>query len=211
MRYDRFLPWVTPYALNCPDPLAINAVRDACIEFCDTTGWITYETDPQSILEDVSDYSFDLPEDTTLARILELYVDDVEMTPKSTDDLRAMYGTNWRTQTGSPHYYTQLNTDEVVLVPQPTATVVDDLKMTVVLKPTRTSTTVDDSVFEWWAETIAAGALMRLLSTAGQPWSNPTDAAARERTFRLGMSEAKRRRQASLTRGPLQVQMRRFF
>ena len=37
--FTAWLPEVLPNVPTCPDVLAVNAIRNACIEFCSETNW----------------------------------------------------------------------------------------------------------------------------------------------------------------------------
>lgn len=198
--YDSFLPEVLPYVHDCPQPVALNAIRNACIEFCEQSQWLVYEHDPVTYTANVGNYEFDPPTDTTVTRLLEAWGLDIRLIPKSQEELTLMFGTAWREATGSPRYYTQLSQDEIILVPKPDVRAANALKMIVVLKPLRSSSAVDPLLYENYAETIAFGARARLYDTPGQPYSDPKQAVKFRAWFESAIGNAKIERNRGLTR-----------
>lgn len=198
--YDEFLPEVLPYVHDCPQPVALNAIRNACIEFCEKSQWLVYEHDPISYTANVGSYEFDPPTDTNVARVLSAWSSNIPIIPKGQDELEAMYGYAWREVSGSPRFYVQMNPDEIVLVPKPEVFQSQALKMIVVIKPLRSSSAVAPSVYEDHAETIAFGARARLYDTPGQPYSDPAQAVKFRGWFEAAIGEAKIARNKGLTR-----------
>lgn len=198
--YDDFLPEVLPYVHDCPQPVAINAIRNACIEFCDQSQYLLYEHDPITYTANVGSYEFDPPTDTSVARVDSAWTQDFPLHPKSQDELKTMFGFAWRELVGDPRFYTQLSPDEIILVPIPAVYQAEALKMIVAIKPLRTSSAVDPSVFENWAEVIAYGARARLYDTPGQPYSDAQQAIKFRSWFESGIGNAKIERNRGLTR-----------
>lgn len=198
--YDEFLPEVLPYVHDCPTPVALNAIRNACIEFCEKSQWLVHEHDPIPYTANTGNYEFDPPTDTSVVRVFNAWSSDAPLTPKSQDELTAMYGFAWREVTGSPIFYTQISPEEIVLVPKPQTVVSQALKMIVVIKPLRSSSAVDPNLYETHAESIAFGARARLYDTPGQPYSDPAQAVKFRGWFESAIGAAKIDRNKGLTR-----------
>lgn len=205
--YTNFFPWVAPFFPGIPDPLLTDAIRNACIEFCEKSGWLLYTPTPQQVTANENEYdlTLDLPTDTTVARVKSAWVYGLTIEPKDEEDLRRMYNLDWRTQTGNPAYFTQYEPTTLIIVPVPTLTVPAGLQMTLVLRPTRTSTTVDGDLFERWLETVAYGARARLHGVPGQQYESPQMADRLTQMFRAGVNRATAERQHGLTRATLRV------
>lgn len=210
--YDAFLPEVLPFLHGCSDLVATHAVKNSVIEFCERSDWWVFEIDPIYAMVNVQDYDLDdLPDHTSLIRILEAGYGSRRLEQLTLDQLRARYGLTWRSiAPGQPSYYAQVTQDQVSLIPAPGVGSVAQFTAFVSLRPTRDSNSCDGSIYERWAETIGSGALSRLYSTAGQPFSNPAAAAVRRAQFNVGCNEAKRERMRGLGRAADRVDMPRF-
>ena len=204
-RYEDFLPEVLPYVPECPEIVAVNAIRNAVIEFCDKSLWLIYEHDPISLIAYQGVYELDLPDDTMSARILDAWISNLPMAPRGEDDLKRIYPIAWREMEGRPQFYTQLDPGEVYFVPKPIVNDTDAVKMLIALKPTRESVTCDDSIYERWAEQIGQGARARIHEIPGQTFSDPGLAIRNRTLFEVAIGEAKVERNRGLTRANQRV------
>lgn len=209
--YDKFLPAIVPFCNGVPDELAIDAARNAAIEFCEETHWLQYTPDAVTGIVNIASYQLETPNDTIMARVAEAWYNTFPLTPQTEEQLVAKCGVDWRTLTGGPSYY--LSNDDatvIVLVPMPSVTLVNGLTSIVVLRPTRASTTVDGDLYEKWYEVIAAGAKSRLQSTPAQSYTSPTAAARSEAMFRSGIAKARIERNRGLSRTNMVLRPPRF-
>jgi len=126
--YDEFLPEVLPYVHDCAYPVAINAIRNACIEFCDKTDYLVYTHDPVSVIAGQAAYALTVPAGTEVARILSGWYDGLRMAPKGEEDLRLQFPLDWRTMTGRPQYFTHAIPSSVTVIPAPQTDATDALK-----------------------------------------------------------------------------------
>lgn len=209
--YSEYLREVLPYARDCPELAAENAIRNAVIEFCDKSHWWLFDHEPITLLPGIADYELDLPDQTELARIQEAWNGQLELREASQDELSRRYVLNWRTQEGDPRYFTRLRPTLITMCPIPQDRVRNAVTMTLALRPTRASTGADDSIYDEWAEVIASGALARLYGTPGQPFFDLETSILRRNMFVQGIGEAKIKRNRGLTRAPTQVRPRSFY
>jgi hypothetical protein len=209
--YDKFLTEVMPFVPNVPEFVAINAIRNACIEFCTETRYVQVDHDPLTGVKDIPNYQIDTPDDTAFVDVIEGWYNNVLLIPKSVDELSSIYRTlDWRTLDGNPAYITRVIQPEIILVPMPNATLPNALTLRIALAPTRDSMTVDQKVWEHYAETIGKGARARLYMTPGQPYSNPGMGMQVRREFTLEMSRARRKMEKGLGRADLRIQFTGF-
>lgn len=210
--YDQFLSEVLPFAHGCSDVVATHAVKNAVIEFCEKTDWWVFEMDPIPGMANVQDYDLDdLPDDTSIIRIIQAAYGNQPLDPLNLDQLRARFGVTWRSvEPGWPRYCTQITPDQISLVPMPGIGVSGMFTAFISLRPTRDSTTCDSSIRERWAEVVGQGALSRLYAAAGQPYSNPAAAADFRAKFNVGCAEARRERMRGLGRAGDRIEMPRF-
>ena len=196
--FTGFLPEVLPSVPGCPIPMAINAIRNAAIQLCQESSWLTYTPAAIDIVAGTSEYALTPPTGSLVSDVLWAAHNDQNLTAKTEAQLDMLSGT-WRTDSGDPVYYTFISraTRIIRLVPTPTTALTGGLKLRYAIKPTPTATTVDDTVFEEWHEYIAAGALMRLLEIKDKPWSSQAEADRQLGIFAAGVMLAKSRAAAS--------------
>ena len=210
-RYEAFLTEVQPYVPDCPEIVAVNAIRNACIEFCEKSLFWLYVHDPVTTLDNISTYELELPDYTTSVAILDAWYDNMPLIPQGEDELRRILPLNWPALYGTPKYLTQQTPNEVILVPYPLIGLSEALTMTVALKPTRDSVDIDDAIYENWAEGIGYGARARIHSLPGQSFSDPVAAAKYSAMFNTAIGKATVARNRGLARTVQRVRPPRFF
>lgn len=184
--YEVFLSEVMPWVRECPQMVAVNAIRNAGIQFCNQSHWLTYEPDPQTLLAGIREYDLEYESGVIPTRLIWAKINNF-----------AVKGV--------------VTTENTLVLPLvPVAREVNALTMKLAVQPTRTSTTVDQSIYDRWAEVIAHGALARLYDMPGQPFSDEAKGLLSGQRFRAGIAEARIERQREQTVGPLTVKMRRF-
>jgi len=205
--YESFYPEVLPFFPGVPEPVIFNAIRNACIEFCDSTDWLIYTPFTQDIYKDQREYdlTLDVPSGTTVARVQAAWVDDLPLAARTDEDLRRIYNLNWRDQSGRPCYYTQYVPETLILCPTPDRALSQGLAMTLVIRPLRSSTAVDDTVYERWAEVIASGARARIYETPGHAYENHALADKNKLLFTKGVNKAIAERARGLSRTTVRV------
>lgn len=208
--YTEFLPEVMPYVPNVPDFIATAAIRNAVIEFCEKSRILQIDADPISVVAGIATYQIDAPNGMKIVEIMDAWSDVTHLTPSSPDELtRTFQAMDWRTQKGAPRYYTSVVPDEVILVPVPDQTKPNSLKLRVAIAPLRSSTGVDDFIYENWLEGIAFGARARLYNTPGQSYFDKTSALEFERRFRAAIADARVKVNRGSSRTSLDVEFRR--
>ena len=209
--YDTFLPEVMQYCPEVSEIIAINAIKQACIEFCERTRYWQVDIDPQSLVSGVASYEIDAPTGAKFVDVTEAWYNGVLLIPKSTEELTRLYRyTDWRTLEGSPIYITRLIPTELVLVPMPSASSANSLNVRASLAPTRDSTGVDSSLYEEFLEYISFGARARLYGTPKQAYYDKGAAMEYEKKFRTAISEVRTRINKGLSRAAVQVEFARF-
>lgn len=202
VRYEKFLPEVVPYVHDVAEVVAINAIRNACIEFCEKSLYWIYTPDPITAEIDVSEYDLEssLPADTIVSRVLDGWFDNLPMTATNEDELKRIFPMDWRSMQGRPSFYTLQQPCTLIIVPRPTALAGDGIKLILALRPTRDSLGVCDDIYERWLEVISFGARARLYDTPNQPYHDPNEAMKFRRMFVTGIAEAKADRNRGLGR-----------
>lgn len=208
--FSDFLPEVLPYVHDCPALVAVNAIRNAAIEFCEKTHYWQVDASTMGLEDNKAQFVILLPPDTNIIDIKDCWYDGRRLIPKSTEELAAIYkGADWRDAEGDPFYYTFTMPGDMRLVPAP-QNASSQLSMRVAISPTRAATAIDADIYENCLETIAKGARARLNSLPGQPFFNMDLATILRKEFVSGIGEAKIKVNKGLSRASVAVAFNRF-
>lgn len=162
------------YAHTVPDlravskPILLNTIRDAIIEWCEETFAWTCELDLIKLVAAEDTYDLNCPSYARIIAVTYADVDGQELDP--VED------------------YVQPSHGEIKLAWEPTAnsSATDSTKgltVEVALKPKSDADVVDRCLYEDHYRTWAHGALWRMMSKTGKPWSDPAGAMLHEREF----------------------------
>jgi hypothetical protein len=210
--YEQFLPEVMQFVPDVADLIAVNAIRNACIEFCERTRYLQIDVPYVPLVNGKASYPIVTPEGTKFVLPEVTYYNDVLLIPKSSDELASIYRmADWRQVKANPAYITRLIMPEIVVVPYP-ATVLstDYLRCRISIAPTRDSTEVDSEIFEQFLEIISFGARSRLYGTPKQAYYDRGAADQYYRMFKYGISEARERITKGLSRDSVKAEYQRW-
>ena len=112
------------------------------------------------------------------------------------------------TSKSDPVYYLQKEERIVSVYPIPSTTVASGFTIRVAYKPSRSATTVDDVLFEDYAEIIGYGAKYRLFLSPGKPYSSLDAATTHKGLYTEGLNVAIQRASRGHVRSDLSVQLR---
>jgi len=181
--FTTWLPEVIPNAPGCPEVLAINAIRNASIEWCNATNWWQGDYGTTAITTAILPYSFVNATGVMVTQVLVATYNGAPLAVTSIEELDSKV-VSWRTATGQPTAIFQPTHSVVDFYPRPAGTDSYNIFMRVAYTPLRSATVIDATVREAYLEDIAAGALSRLLSMPGKPWTNEQAAASYDNTFK---------------------------
>ena len=167
--YTQWQPFVQVYVPDCPKALIIEAIRQACIEFCQYSRFWRKELDAFYTVATDEEYELITPTDSTIADILLIKVNKEPLEAKTQDDLESIYS-EWREQNGKPKYFFMRDKTSIVFVPIPDAAY--PVRLLVALKPTQIAQGVDSIIFEEHKEAIKFGALAYLMMMPNKEWSD---------------------------------------
>ncbi len=192
-----FYPYVLPYVPGCPNPMAKQAIRSACIEFAGRS-CVVQNTQSESAIANQPNYDVEEPSGMTLVRVLAVYYGTRRLEARSREMVNnavAARGENVGSETyatGTPNEWFNRDPAEPVVSLYPVPYAADTSAITIVAahQPAHTATRVADILFDDYAEDIANGALARLLSMPNQPFSNPALAERHEKKFVDSMRQA---------------------
>jgi len=199
-----FLSRVMPSVPGCPQPLAEQAIRDAAIAFCEDSLALRERLIPFTTIRGVAEYSL-IPEDsdTQVARVIDIYLDGTRLSPcvsappAPSDSLSAPTA-YYTTRVGSAFQVALSST------PDKEYTVVAE----VALRPTRSASTLDDDLLDLWADAVTAGAIGRLSSVPGEPFTDLAVANAAQQIAIRGARGARSEMGVGRVRGSMRVTQR---
>ena len=207
--YTAWLPEVMPEVSDCPEPMAVNAIRNACIEFCTQT--LYWQDDLAALALETADlpYTLVVPAGSSVAQIMSVVLLGVPLVSTTLDELNSRV-LGWRDTTGQPRAYFQPQPGVIDFYPRPEGTTEYTFLIRVAFTPTRASTTVSDLIYEDYLEDIAAGALSRLLAVPNRPWTNTEAAKYYDGVFNSAKVDGAVQASKQYGRNTQQVQMRSF-
>ncbi len=98
VNFDTILKEVSPFVPNCPEPVMVNAIRNAAIDFCDFTGWLTQDLDPISVIANEPLYEIEADGDYEIARVMDpLWFNGAMVRLRTELELRRTMTTAWAT------------------------------------------------------------------------------------------------------------------
>lgn len=164
-----FLPHIKQYAPGIATPTAYFGIRQAAIDFCQRTKTWRYEDDFDVSADDSEQIT--TPSNSVLVDLEKVLFEGNDLLPKTTawldDNVRG-----WRLNAddGSlAQYVTQTEQNTIRLVPAAAGHV----NIYAWLKPSQDADQVPDYLGDQYRETIAHGALARILMMPNMPFSNP--------------------------------------
>lgn len=211
VRFEDLLNEVLPYAPGCSELAALQALRNATIEFCRRTQVWQQDIDPITTVPGIAEYELDVPSGAEVSQVMALYFGRRKLERTAPITLNGLYGFSWQDHLGDPMYFMQLDPNLVVVTPCPDEKVRSALTGRVSLQPTRDATTVDSIVSDRWVEVLAAGALQRLYNTPGETYFSGTAASQKWTAFQSGIATAAAYVTGGGVRAPLRVRFQRKY
>lgn len=184
---------------GCQANVALNAIRNAAIEFCERTRCWVADADPIASIANQAAYQFEPESGTEIVGVIQAYYNGIKINPMTAEQLDAEYskpqstfvaGTPWNEQSGVPKFYYIERPDEFILAPYPSEGIASVIKMKLALKPSRTATGMEKWVLDKHFEVLAHGAKYKLCAMHKKPWSSADQAAYHKREFDLGVTAA---------------------
>lgn len=197
--WDDFFPLLSPHLPGCPSASMRLYLANVTADFLARTHLWREDIDPIFVAPGV--YEYDLDADAFVEDIISVVSDRHEL---QRTDMRLIPNER-RYETGYPESYWIHSDNTIRLHPIPDTRI--KLKLTAVLRPSRTGTGVEDWIFEMWADAIVSGAIDRLAGIPGKEWSSVPLAEHHRRHYERAIDNARVRD----TRGVgNRVQMRPF-
>lgn len=202
IEFRAFLPFVLPDVQGCSDIAAVNAIRNASIEFCERTLVWTFPYGPEHAYAGEPEYYAGCPGNAVVHAILALRYQDRDLDVAASQQVG--------TAPGVPRAFVAGSSGRFMLFPTPQDGAMNALTGLLALKPKRDAIDADEGLFQDWAEDIGAGAKARLMATPGKRWTEPTYALKYRSDFLQGIGKAKIRVNKGHAAAATAVQMRPF-
>lgn len=193
-----FYPYILPEVQGAPELVVDTQLKSAIIEFCEKSLIIQRDHDPVSVVKGISDYDFEPPITGHLVvKIVKAFCKGYELHPISPDsvDNPTIYNRlaldDKTILSGAPRNIFQKDERTFTLYPIPDETKANSLTMRIALKPNRSVETVEDVLYEDYAEHIASGCLARLMLSPNKTYTNPQLSVVHNNLFKQGINKAK--------------------
>ena len=202
---DKFYSRVMPYVQGCPEPTASQAILDAAIEFCDRTNVMRQTLDSFFTSKDVNDYDLDLPSrQLRVSKVLAVCLDDKKLSGVFEDDSYRL-----SSREGKPSAYYTRRVDEALslrfnVLPDDRYTV----EVSAALSPTRSATSVETDLYDYWGDAIVMQAISKLASMPMTVFFNPALSVEMANKAREQRHTARIESQQGKVRGGTRVRLR---
>lgn len=208
MNLSEFLPDIYLEAPGCPEAVALNALRHTIRDFCERTRAWQAVIDPIDLIAGQPSYDIDVPHGAELMLVLSATYDGMTIpiyAPEEMDKARP----SWRDETGTG--VSKLIQDWNTLFVNPTPTADDDVQIEIraAFKPTLSATTCGD-ILGNWHEGIAGGAISRLKSIPGKPWTDREGVSYYKGVYADSVANASIKTLTGFSRQSKQVRARSF-
>ena len=179
---------------GCTSFAAVNELRRAAQEFCERTKVFRVDLDPTTTNASEDTYEFEIDEEQMLVKVMSAKLD--------TQDLKLLLPGDEITMSGTAAMLV-LDQTQFTLMTQPAAR--QKVYVKAVMKPSNSSTGVEDFIFDQYAEAIAHGAKSRLMNKAGKTYTNPALAQQEKQEFEAAISKTLMRAAKAYSSAPLRT------
>jgi hypothetical protein len=212
--HTAFLDYVLPQVPGATNEMALHEIKNTIIDFCEKSLLLQIDHDPVTAINNIMDYDLEPPSGRLVTKIIRAWYKGVPLDPVGPDEINSVSVYNQLAgaviRREDPRLITQKDARSFSVYPIPNETVPNAITLRVALKPTRTSSTIDDVIFEDYAEIIGHGAISRLALSPDKPYTNPQLAMARNALYLAGLNVARDRALKGYVRVSKQVKMRRI-
>lgn len=203
-----FLPRLLPYVPGCSEPLALQALLDSAIDFCNTASAVSVTLDPITVVDGIATYELETPTGTGVTTVQKVWYDNTILTAIPYESATARGNPD-----GTPRYYYGEYVDEVyciTLLPTPEKTKANGLIVRAALTPTRSATQVHELLFDRYLEGVIAGAISIICAVPDQPFTDLKMAQANAVKARAEAAKARGEIMHGNVQSSMSVKMRAF-
>lgn len=201
-KYEDMLNDVLPELMGCSVELAVNALRNTCIELFQKSWIYTQPMDTIPVLVDVPEYDLDSFSGYRIVGVVSAWFNDLRINPLAAEMINKNR-LRWEADKGTVEGYIIKESNLIRLYRIPDQT--GNLVLTVALAPTTKSTGIETFVYDFYSEAIAAGAKARLMAIPSKPFSNINASMMYRAQFAAAVTDAKWKAKQALTTSNLTV------
>ena len=210
---------INPSTPGCPQETMFQYIRDAAIRACERTLAWRYTQPKFNLTAGIPQYNYNKPFDTEVHAVFAVWLNDDPLDRLTLDEAINRYPAWADTYTtavdiaeygSEPRAITQLSPHQFVVLPLPDAEKTYTMRMIYALKPSRTATEMDETIFNDLEEVIMHGALQHLLVLPNTNWSDRELASYHAKQFISQVTERRARANLGNSRGSLSVQLPGF-
>lgn len=183
-----------------------SAIRAVIREFCSKTLLYLRQLTAINIVDGTATYTLTAPTDTAIVSVERVEISGAPINPTSMDYLdRSM--DDWRSlESTSPAEY-MVDVERVLRFKEtPTENITGGLVVWVSLKPSPTTDTIPDFIYDDWYETILNGVISYLMKIPGKSWTNLQGAEYFDDYYHSTLGDAKSQKFTGKTKLSLRVQ-----
>lgn len=199
-----FYDYVLPDLPSVGKELALQKIREACIDFCEKSLVYTYEVPAINVVGLTHTYTLTPEANTRVFDILEVWYNGDQLTPATDAELDGLFS-DWRTTgTGVPDYYSSVvDRASLRLIKTPSDSLTAGLVVKIAEAPLSTATAVPDWLFERYRAAITHGAKAAMYAMKKKPWTDDGLAKHHTSLFELECGRANISKAKQHTRKPL--------
>lgn len=204
MNIDTLFDFVAQEIPSAPRLLVQSKMRETLREFFDDSKLWQVTLAPLALDVDVGRYILTPPENTVVARILDVSpAADSKPLIETRETAMVSVSPAWRTEKAAiaRRYIPEVEPGALTIYPIPS-----EAGRSVVVKvavyPGMVATTIPDWIGEAYRDAFVAGALARLQRLHNKPWTDLKEGARNEDAFQAGVSRARAQVAKSGTHGP---------
>jgi len=197
---------VRPQVLGCPEPIIIDALRQAAETLCRDSHVWQEKLWPISTYGAIGHYRVPLPAYARLVSPQRVQFDGQWLEYRHADALERLMGVDWRSAQAGPQYWTMESANTIRLVPQPGSDAADALVIWASLEPAEHAVELPDW-FRQYDSTLTEGALAALKEMPQQQWSAPKMAQEHRRRFKVQVANARYHASRGFSDRPLRTKV----
>lgn len=204
-KYSELIDDVLPALAADPSyPVVEYAIKRACIEFC-AGSWIwQFLPDPIDVVAGEPYYDLEPESGADVSVVMDVAHNNVPLTAKSVAWLDGQLP-GWRTTLAVPKYYTQVDTDQIILAAAPDSSIAGGLTMTLALQPSQASQGMPKWIFNQFMYSLAEGAMAKLMLMPNKPWTDLSTGAFHNTNFQGAIANARASTTAAIGRAAHRV------
>lgn len=204
-KYTDLIDDVLPLLAADPsDPVTEGAIKRTVIEFCGGSWiWKAFQ-DPVTIKAGVNTYDLEPDTGADVTTILAAELDGLTLDAKDVPWLN-VNAPRWRTVGGAVKYFTQIDTESVVLAPLPDVTVSKGLTITLAQQPSQSATGFPSWIYNQFIYALIDGAVSRLMLMPNKGWSDPGTGLDRRAKFESAIANARNSSVSALGIAPMRT------